>query len=86
MVHEEDPPPPKAGWTGEEQDPSSREDINRLTKNIFTPLGKPTGCPPHPTNTCTVSPVKVAPSGGTPNHDHTRVPPISNTRGSKLLY
>ena len=46
---------PTARYTGAERE------INPLTKNIFTFPGRPSFTPPHPTDTCTVSPVKVAP-------------------------
>ena len=68
---EEHPAEPTAPWTSAEENTSSLENINPLTKNVFTSPGKPLYTPSHPTDTCTVSPVKVAPSapsasGGAP--------------------
>ena len=65
---EEYPSEPTAPWTGAEESTSLLGNINPLTKNVFTSPGKPLYTPSHPTDTCTVSPVKVAPSasGGAP--------------------
>ena len=64
----EHPTEPTAPWANEEENTSSLGNINPLTKNVFTSPGKPSYTPSHPTDTCTVSPVKVAPSasGGAP--------------------
>ena len=59
---EEHPTEPTAPWANEEENTSSLGNINPLTKNVFTSPGKPSYTPSHPTDTCTVSPVKVAPS------------------------
>ena len=59
---EEYPSEPTAPWTGAEKNFSSLRNINRLTKNVFTSPGKPSYTPSHPTDTCTVSPMKDAPS------------------------
>ena len=71
---EEHPTEPTAPWANEEENTSSLRDINPLTKNVVTSPGKPSYTPSHPTDTCTVSPVKVAPSasGGVPR---TTAPP-----------
>ena len=55
-------------WANEEENTTSLENIDPLTKNVFTSTGKPSYAPSHPTDTCTVSPVKVASraSGGAP--------------------
>ena len=65
---EEHPTEPTAPWTSAEENTSSLGNINPLTKNVSTCPGKPSYTPSHPTDTCTVSPVKVAPSasGGAP--------------------
>ena len=71
---EEHPTEPTAPWANEEENTSSLGNINPLTKNVFTSPGKPSYTPSHPTDTCTVSPVAVAPSasGGAPR---TMAPP-----------
>ena len=65
---EEHPTEPTAPWANEEEYTSSSRNINPLTKNVFTSPGKPWYTPSDPTDTRTVSPVKVAPSasGGAP--------------------
>ena len=62
------PTEPTAPWANAEENTSSSGNMNPLTKNGFTSPGKPSYTPSHPTDTCTVSPVKVAPSasGGAP--------------------
>ena len=59
---EEHPTEPTAPWATEEENSSSSGNMHPLTKNVFTSPGKPSYTLPHPTDTCTVSPVKVAPS------------------------
>ena len=65
---EEHPTDPTAPSTSAEENTSLLGNINPLTKNVFTSHGKPSYTPSHPTDTCTVSSVKVAPSasGGAP--------------------
>ena len=65
---EEHPTEPTAPWAKEEENTSSLGNINPLTKNVFTSPWKLSYTPSHPTDTCTVSTVKVAPSasGGAP--------------------
>ena len=65
---------PTAPWANAEENTSFLGNINPLTKIVFTSAGKPSYRPSHPTDTCTVSPVKVAPSasGGAPS---TMAPP-----------
>ena len=64
----EHPTEPTAPWANEEEGTCSLANINLLTENVFTSPGQPYYTPSHPTDTCTVSPVKVAPSasGGAP--------------------
>ena len=71
---EEHPTEPTAPWANEEENTSSLGNINPLTKSVSTSPGKLSYTPSHPTDTCTVSPVKVAPSasGGAPS---TMAPP-----------
>ena len=59
---EQHPTEPTALWTNAKENTSSLGNINPLTKNVFISPGKPLYTPSHPTDTCTVSPVKVAPS------------------------
>ena len=59
---EEHPTEPTAPWANAEENTSSLGNIHPLTKNVFTSPGKPSCTPSHPTDTCTVFPVKVAPS------------------------
>ena len=59
---EEYPSQPTALWTGAEGNCSSLGNINPLAKNVFTSPGKPSYTPSDPTDTCTVSQVRVAPS------------------------
>ena len=59
---EEHPTEPTALWTSAEENTCSLGNINPLTKNVFTSPGKPWYLPSHSTDTCTVSPVKLAPS------------------------
>ena len=65
---EEHPTEPTAPWTNAEENTSSLKNTNPPTKNVFTSPGKPPYTPSHPTDTCTVFQVKVAPtaSGGAP--------------------
>ena len=65
---EQHPTEPTAPWTRVEENTSSSGNINPLMKKVFTSPGKPSYTPSHPTDTCTFSPVKVAPSasGGAP--------------------
>ena len=65
---EEHPTEPTAPWANEEENTSSLGNINPLTEKLFTSRGKPSYTPSHRTDTCTVTPVKVAPSesGGAP--------------------
>ena len=65
---EENPTEPTAPWANAKENPSSFGNINPPTKNVFTSPGKPSYTPSHPTDTCTVSPVKVSlsASGGAP--------------------
>ena len=65
---EEHPTEPTAPWANEEENTSPLGNINPLTKNVFNSPGKPSYAPSHPTDTCTISAVKVAPSasGGAP--------------------
>ena len=58
----EHPTEPTAPWTSAEENTFLLGNINPLTKNVSTSPGKPLYTPSHPTDTCTVSPVKVAPS------------------------
>ena len=82
---EEYPSAPTAPWTGAEENSCSLGNIHLLRKNVFTSPGKPSYTPSHPTDTCTVSPVKVAPSasGGAPRHGSPRLPPVLNAYGAK---
>ena len=72
---EEHPTEPTAPWASGEGNTSSLGNINPLTKNVFTSSAKPSYTPSDPTDTCTVSPVKVAPSAsrGAPP---TMAPPV----------
>ena len=58
---EEYPPEPTDPWTSVEKDSSSMGNIHPLTRNVFTPPGRPSCKPSHPTDTCMVASVKVAP-------------------------
>ena len=83
---EKHPIEPTAPWTSAKENTSSSANINPLTENVFTSPGKTSYTPFHPTNTCTVSPVKVAPSasgGATPNHGSPCLPPVPNAYGVK---
>ena len=83
------PSEPTAPWTGTEENSSSFRNINPLTKNVFTSPGKPSCTPSHPTDTCTVSPVKVAPraSGAAPpTMAPPRLSPVPNAYGAKKLH
>ena len=59
---EEHPTEPTAPWADAEENTFLLSNINSLRKNVSTSSGKPSYTPSHPTDTCTVSPVKVAPS------------------------
>ena len=65
---EKHPMEPTAPWTSAEENTSSLVNLNPVTNDFFTSPVKPSYTPSHPTDTCTVSPVKVAPSasGGAP--------------------
>ena len=83
---EEYPSEPTAPWTGAEENSSSLGNMNPLTKNVFTSPGSPSYTPSLRTDTCTVSPVKVAPSasgGAAPTMPPPRLPPIPNAYGAK---
>ena len=83
---EEHPTEPMAPSANEEENTSYLGNINPLTKNVFTSPGKPSYMPSHPTDTCTFSPVKVAPSasGGAPQTlGSPCLPPVPNTYGAK---
>ena len=58
---EEYPSEPTSPRTGMEEDSSSLGNINSLKKNNFTSPRRRSYAPSHSTDTCTVSPVKVAP-------------------------
>ena len=66
---EKDPLEPTAASTGAEENASSLRNINPLKKIVFTSPRRLLYTPSHPTDTCTVSPIKVAP-GAPPTMAH----------------
>ena len=79
---EEYPSVSTAPWTGEEENSSLLGNIDPLTKEVFTSAGNQY-TPSHPTDGCTVSPVKVSrsapPTMAPPAYQSYQMPMVQNS-------